>query len=167
MPPAEPQKKRGKARMSLLIGLFVCILGLQFLMLPTVMLAFFGMLPTLVALIVDRSTEKYAMFCVGGFNLCGVVPYMLDLWFGVHSVGAAYDLITNVFNIAVMYGAAAFGWVIFVFVPPFISSVLAALEERKVSSLRARQRSLIEEWGESVTRGATADHKPFTVANDA
>ena len=38
-----------------------------------------GMLPTIVAKIVDRSDKKYAAFCVGGMNFAGVFPSIMAL----------------------------------------------------------------------------------------
>ena len=64
---------------SIVWGLFILVLLLM-AALPTVMVIAFGMLPGMVAFIVDRSKERSATFCVGGMNLCGVFPYLLELW---------------------------------------------------------------------------------------
>jgi len=53
--------------------------------LPTVMLIFFGLLPSIVAGIIDRSEQKYAMFCVFGMNISGLFPYLMDIWFNIHN----------------------------------------------------------------------------------
>lgn len=155
---------QSKARGFIVIWVSIGIVALLVLALPTVFVAFFGMAPTLVAFIIDRSREKYATLCVAGINGCGVFPYLLDLWAGSHSINQAVTIMTDPFSLIVMYGAAAFGWMMFITVPPVITSFLGILAQKKVSILRAQQRKLIEEWGESVAR---APERPATVvAND-
>ena len=124
--------------------------GLVVISFPTVVLIFVGMLPTLVAWVIDRTEEKFATFCVGGVNFCGVFPHLLDLWNGDHTVSAAMGAVTDVFKLATMYGAAAFGWMLFMSVPPVIASFLQVMSQRRLTTLRAEQRALIEEWGTEV-----------------
>ncbi|MDP6885190.1 MAG: hypothetical protein QF830_13745 [Rhodospirillales bacterium] len=108
------------------------------------------MLPTVVAFIVDRTRQKYAVFCVGGMNFSGVFPYLLDLWAGEHTAAAAMEILTNVFSLLLMYSAAGFGWAIFIAVPPVVGAFLTVMAQRRVSQLRRDQKELIEEWGEDV-----------------
>ena len=128
--------------------------GLVVISLPTVMVVGLGMLPTVVAGIVDRSEQKYATCCVGGMNFSGVFPYLLDLWTGFHTFEAASDILTDVFALVVMYGTAGFGWMVFIGVPPVIATFLTVLAQRRVSQLRASQRNVVEEWGEGVAKAA-------------
>ena len=120
--------------------------------LPTVIILFFGLLPSMASYLTDRSKEKYASYCIGGMNFAGVFPYLLDLWLGDHSLAAARDILTNVFNLGVMYSSAAFGWLLFTFIPPVVGSFLTVMAQRRVAALRNEQRQLIEEWGDAVTR---------------
>lgn len=158
-----------KARSFIVIWVSIGVVGLLILALPTVFVGFFGMAPTFVAFIIDRTREKYATFCVAGINACGVFPYMLDLWTGNHSINQAVNIMTDPFSLIVMYSAAAFGWLMFITVPPVITSFLGVMAQKKVSALRTQQRKLIEEWGESVARpqvataGRTGSPRP---AND-
>lgn len=146
-----------KARMVVWSGLF--LVGMVIISLPTVMLVSIGMLPTLVAWICDRSEEKFATFCVGGLNFSGVFPYVMDLWSGEHSVAAASATLTNVFALAVMFGCAALGWMLFAAVPPVVATFLSVLSERRLTTLRTQQRKLVEEWGDEV-RGEVEAAQP-------
>ncbi len=118
--------------------------------LPTVMLMFFGMLPSLVAFIIDRTPQKSATFCVAGMNFCGVFGFLLDLWGGDHSVSGTFNMLTDVYVLLIMYSTAGFGWLVFHIVPPLVSSILTVVAQRRVAQLRSTQRHLIEEWGEDV-----------------
>lgn len=122
--------------------------------LPTVMFLGFAMLPALVAGIVDRTEEKSATFCVGGLNFCGVFPYLLDLWFGDHTVGQSIALLTDVFVLAVMYGGAGMGWMLYLSLPPVIASFIQVMSERRLEQLRKTQKSIIQEWGDEIVTDA-------------
>jgi len=133
------------------LWLFVLIVGLIWISLPTVLMIIVGMPPTVVAWIIDRSYQKSATYCVAGMNFCGLFPYLMDLWMGVHSLKAASVIVTDVFALLVIYGAAAFGWMIYITVPPVVATFLTVMAQRRVAQLRTLQRHIIEEWGESVS----------------
>ena len=141
------------------------IVVLMMISLPSVIVTFLGMLPTAVAFLVDRGKEKFATYCVGGLNVCGVFPYLLKLWFDTHSVSAAIDIISDVFALVVMYAAAGFGWALFISIPPVISAFLNVIAQRRMQFLRETQKDIVDEWGQSVTDRpdvpeAEFDHEP-------
>jgi len=117
---------------------------------PTIMVAAFGLLPAIVAWTVDRSADKAAAYSVGCLNLCGVFPYLLFVWSAGDGIGAAMEILTDALALAIMYGAAACGWMLFVLLPPTVWAVQKVVAERRVTELRADQQRLIEQWGEKV-----------------
>jgi len=118
--------------------------------LPTVMLVLFEILPSIVAWIIDRPEQKYATFCVIGFNFSGVFPYLMEIWFDIHSIDAAIEILTNVFDLFVIYGSATFGYMVYFALPPVITTFLSAMSDRRLEELRVTQKSIIEEWGGNV-----------------
>jgi hypothetical protein len=152
-PEAAAQKSQASKRMMWLVVVVLLIA----LSLPTVLLVVFGMLPSIVAAIVDRTPQKSATFCVGGMNFCGVFPYLLTLWGGDHTIAMAFDTLTDVFALLVMYGAAGFGWMIFTSVPPIIVTFLNVRNQRRVATLRATQKRIIAEWGNDVSTPLDAE----------
>ena len=130
----------------------VIFAGMLVLTPSTFLILIFGMLPTWVSFLTDRSPDKYASFCIGGMNFSGTFPFLMDLWMGEHTLSQAYDIMTDVFSLGIMYSAAAFGWLMFTFIPPVVGAFLTVLAQRRVAALRNEQRLLIEEWGEAVTR---------------
>lgn len=137
------------------LAIFLIVAGLLVVSFQTVVLLFFGMMPTLVARIIDRSYKHAATFCVGGMNFCGVFPYLLKLWKVNHTLAGAGDILTDVFALLAMYGSAAFGWMLFVLIPPGVVTFLNVMAQRRVAQLRTRQREIIEEWGEGIVAVAT------------
>ena len=117
---------------------------------PTMMLLFLGLLPSFVAMVIDRTEGKYAAFSVFGMNFSGVFPYLTEVWFEDHTIDAAVTIMTDPLDLMIIYGAAGFGWLIYIAVPPVILTFISAMSERRVATLRDNQSKIIEEWGEGV-----------------
>lgn len=114
-----------------------------------------GMLPTLVAFFCDRTEQKFALYCVGGMNFCGVFPFLLKL-LDDHSFAAAKAIMSDVFSLAIIFAAAGFGWLMFLSIPPVVSSFLTVLAEARVKSLKSIQSKIVYEWGSGISK-TTAD----------
>lgn len=141
-PPGGPLRKA--------IWFVVFLLTMMMFSLPTVIMFFLGMLPSLVALVIDRSKGKHAAFCVSGLNFSGLFPYLMEVWFINHSTDNAIRILTDVFNLMVIYGAAAFGWLLYIAVPPVITTFLSVMSQHRMTILKTTQSDIIEEWGEKV-----------------
>jgi hypothetical protein len=120
--------------------------------LPTVVLLFFTMLPTMGAWASEKGAHKYAWLCVGGLNFSGVIPYLFTLWFGVHTLDEAFNMLSDGGLLLWAYGTSAIGWLIYTAMPPVVASWLAFTTDRRVAALKAAQKKLVEEWGDEVTR---------------
>jgi hypothetical protein len=116
----------------------------------TVLLLVLGLLPTIVAWFVDRREEKYAAYCVGGFNLSGVMPYLFVLWASGNRMHDFYLIAKNPFAWLVMLGAAALGWLANYWAPQVAMRVRRIRDRNEVSRLRKRQEQILEEWGPEV-----------------
>lgn len=143
----DEMRKRGRSNLTwiLLVLTFMAVIAA-----PTMIILFFGMLPTLVASIIDRTKQKSATFSVGAINFIGVFPYVINLWTDFNSVDRALSVVGDIFSLLVMYSAAAFGWLLFLALPSVISSFVIVMQQRKVALLRGEQKDLIEEWGAEV-----------------
>jgi hypothetical protein len=130
--------------------LAVPFLGLLFLSPPTLMVAVFGLLPAIVVWTVDRSVDKAAAYSVGCLNLTGVLPYLLPVWSAGDGIGAAMEILTDAIALAVMYGGAACGWMLFLSLPPAVGAVRKVIAERRIAELKADQERLIKQWSGKV-----------------
>ena len=140
-------------------GLVILVL-LLLVALPTILFLAFSMLPAIVAAFVDRTEERSATFCVGGLNLCGAFPYLLELWLGDNSLDQAIGLLTDRFVLAVIYGGAGMGWMLFLSLPPVIASFIQVMSQRRLQQLRKTQKDIIDEWGEEVIMDADLGDGP-------
>jgi hypothetical protein len=146
--PSERSSTRGRKVLGTLLWVMAPLVLI--FALPTVLLLVIGMLPTIVAWFVDRRDEKYAAYCVGGFNLSGVLPYLFVLWASGDSMQALGKIMTNPFAWLVMLGAAALGWLANYWAPQVTMRIRRARDRAEVVRLRKRQEQILEEWGPEV-----------------
>ncbi len=158
---AAPPRKAGQASAGQLAGVrtfglvFVLILAVILVTAPASLIVLLvGLLPAGVACFIDRERGMPLAISVGALNGAGVLFLTLDMWLGGGGLGAAIDIITNVFDMAVMYGMAAIGWVIHRSMPPFAASYIAISQDMRMQKLTRHQEKLVEEWGESVRPGS-------------
>ncbi|HLF58701.1 MAG TPA: hypothetical protein VI732_03640 [Alphaproteobacteria bacterium] len=115
--------------------------------LPTVPIVLLGMIPTAVALFVDRSPHKSAAICVAGLNFAGVAPFVAILWRGPNTLYHSISMLGDVYTWLAMYGAAAIGWILNLGLQPLAASMLRIRGAQQIASLRAQQAKLREDWG--------------------
>jgi len=134
-----------------MVALFAAVI-LMLVSMASLVLVVFGMLPTFVAVLIDRSPQRFAFISVLAMNFAGVFPYLLDLWMGSNSMSVAIDSLTDVFSLFTMYGSAAVGWVLFIVTPPIVTTVMTFIAQRRVALLRANQKRLLNEWGDDIAQ---------------
>ncbi len=140
-------RKRGNGL--LLLAAFALIpAGL--VVLPTTILIGVGMLPTVVAYVIDQDPEKSAPITVGAMNFCGVMPFAIGLWQAGHTLPALMPMLRDPVTWFFMYGAAGVGWLLYYGLPPMIAGVVVMRDETRIRTLDTERRALIEEWGPDV-----------------
>ncbi|HYC04569.1 MAG TPA: hypothetical protein VED40_14845 [Azospirillaceae bacterium] len=132
------------------IALLLVLLPLGVVVLPTTVLMGAGLIPTLVAALVDRDPEKSAALTVGAMNLCGVMPFAIELWQSGHTLDLALGLLATPYTWLVMYGAAAIGWGFYFAIPPLVAGFVTMRDEDKARRLEQERDALVEEWGPEV-----------------
>lgn len=141
-------RRRGRSSLTWILLTFTFMVVLAG---PTVVVLFLGMVPTLVAYIIDRTKGRSNTVCVGSVNFIGVFPFIIELWLDFNTFDNAFLIVGDFFNLLVMYSSAAFGWFLFLTAPSIISSFVIVLQQRKIAQLRGEQKDLIDEWGAEVT----------------
>lgn len=145
-------RRRGRNTGSAAITLTVIVIVvLALTALPLCLLVIGGMLPTVVAVVVDHHQRRYLARTVGAMNLAGVMPGALRLWEAGVSFDSLQQVIDSPYNWLVMYGAAAIGWVLYFCVPPVVAMVIEVRVDETKHRLETQAKALVEEWGEEVT----------------
>jgi hypothetical protein len=154
-PPPKPgaaKRRRGKNTGSAAITLTVMAIAvLALTALPLCLLMLAGLLPTGVAVLIDRHRRRYLARTVGAMNLAGVIPGALRMWEAGISFASLQQVIGSPYTWLVMYGAAGIGWVLYFCVPPIVAMVIEVRVDETRRRLEARTKVLVEEWGEEVT----------------
>ena len=79
--------------------LWVVLLSIILVKFPeSIILLLVGLLPTMVAFIIDKSSGKYATLCVGAMNITGIFPSIYKLWTGQNNFSQAIQIISNIFD---------------------------------------------------------------------
>ena len=145
-PPRGGVKRKRKSLWTFLL----LLLPAGLVVLPTSILFGLGMIPTMVAYVIDRDPEKPAPITVGGLNFCGCLPYAIDLWKQGGGISAALKVFADPMAWLVMYGAAAVGWAFYYGIPPAVANAEIMRSERRIDALKQRKVSLVQEWGPDV-----------------
>ena len=76
-------------------------------MVVEVVLVILGFLPTFGAWVAEGTQNRLLTRCVGAMNLCGVLPFALELWLGGGQLPKLSGYLADPFIWGAMEGAAA------------------------------------------------------------
>lgn len=142
--------KSPKRRSGSLLAALILVLPLGLLVLPTTLLLIAGLIPTMVALVVDRDPDKSAALTVGAMNFCGIMPYCIRLWQGGHTTDVSFLLLSQSTTWLVMYGAAGMGWLIYFTVPRLVAGFNISRYQARIRQLDAARAELVQDWGPEI-----------------
>lgn len=131
--------------------------------LPSTMLLFVGMLPTLVAGVVDRGGKGTKALTVGSMNFAGCCPFLLDLWAKGHNADVVVSIITNPQTIVVIYAAAGIGYLISWAMSGIVGTMMVQRGGGRLRDIERRQKALVSRWGPEVTGDLVLDPYGFPV----
>jgi len=158
---AKPGPSRGLAILALFGVVFFAATAL-----PLFLVTAGGLIPTIVALVVDRQRGKYLTRTVGAMNLAGLAPMLVRLWSNGDNLTAAVGILTRPMNWLIMYGAAGVGWCIFLAMPAVARVIVDLQAEQIQAQLRERAERLVEEWGEEVKGRSDEELAPLPNAKN-
>ncbi len=154
----EKSKKGRSEKLSLkarLLMIFIIMVGLVFL--PTAMLLFFGMIPSMVAFFIGGKGVGARASTISAMNLAGCVPFIFKLWSMGNDFETSFNIITNINYMAIIYVSALFGYLIDWVMTGLMSSFLYQKGINRMKAIKKRQELLIEQWGKEVAGVAKND----------
>ncbi len=141
-----PGKMGMKARLFMVVGILVaCVL------LPTSLLLFIGLLPSIIAVLFSAKGRGPRASTVFAMNVAGCVPFVFKLWAGANDFEASVEIITNMRYLSVIYMAAAFGYMIDWVVTGIVTSYLYQKGILRMKAIKKAQSKLVENWGTKVS----------------
>jgi len=139
-----PKRRIGSVFLWLLAAAIVCAFY------ESIVLLTVGMIPTGIALMMDRSQHKDQARAVGYLNFAGCLPWAVDFWMSGGNLTRVFEILGDPLILAVMYASAATGWALCFIIRPFVSTYLAIAADYREGQVRKHQDALVEEWGEEV-----------------
>lgn len=131
--------------------------------LPTTVIFFIGMMPTFVARISDKTKQRTRVLTVGFMNFAACFPFWFKLMQSGHKFDVAVSLVADPFNIIVMYGGAAVGYLIEWGLSGFVAGMMVQKGHRRLEYIKKTQEELITRWGREVSGEIPLDIYGFPV----
>ena len=144
-----------------LLGVVGLLTALVFM--PTTILLMLGMIPTVVAAVIDRTGKGTKALTVGAMNLAGCTPFLIKLWTEDHTTEQAVILITDPRAVSIMFAAAGVGYLIDWAMSGIVGTILIQRSSGRLKDIKTRQDDLVERWGEEVTGDIPLDPYGFPV----
>lgn len=159
------KKKANKKSNFSLKGFFIVVFAIivALIFTPTSAILFVGMLPTVVAFIVDRSFQKNKTFTIGAMNFAGCFPFLLMLWMTENTLQVSLKLLSDPVTIIVIYSVAGFGYVINWGVTQAVIAILVEKSHHRIKKIQQEKKVLVERWGEKVTGKYDLDQTGFPI----
>lgn len=140
------KKKNSRSALLMIAGLIVIFAT------PTAVFVLGGLVPTYASWLMDREKGKLTTITVGALNVAALTPLLLQLWSN-NSLDYAAKLLFSPFSWILMLAGAGIGWVLAQVVPAVVVMMISTRNKTKLQNIRARQKQLVEEWGNSIIEG--------------
>ncbi len=120
-----------------------------------------GMIPTLVAAIVDRTEGRMRVWSVGAMNFAGCAPFMIEVFKKGNNLETAIAYIVQPRTIVVMYFAAGMGYLIDWAMTGIVSSIMVQKTKSRLKNIQTLQKEMVDRWGAEVTGTIPLDEFGF------
>ncbi|MDA0231132.1 MAG: hypothetical protein O3B21_13220 [Proteobacteria bacterium] len=127
-------------------GLTVGGIALAITALPTFIILYGGMLPTLVAFLVDNQPGRYLFRTVGVSNAAGVIPFVQSSLHYSLNAGMIVSPAGRIETWLTIYGAALGGWLLSIAVPMVWQVAFELVLDVRKRRYQAAHDALAQEW---------------------
>lgn len=144
--------------------LLLSVMGLTSIAaLPTTVIFFVGMMPTIIVRFTDKKKSRTRVFTVGFMNFAACFPFWFDLMHKGHTFPNAIELIGNPMTIVIMYFGAGMGYLIEWCLAGFVGGLLIARGKKKLDDIIKMQEVLTDRWGAEVSGQISLDPDGFPI----
>lgn len=139
--------------------MLLLLIPLAMVFLPTTAVVTTGMIPTLVALVIDSSPRRYLTVAVGGLNLIGSCYFLHLLWAQPQGVSAVLSVLGSSYGWLCSLTGAGCGWLLFLGMPTIIRSIAATQAKIRLFRLNREMEQMVKDWGPAVAHLSDASEK--------
>ena len=151
-----------KAQIFLIVSL---IMAVMFSAMAVILLV--GMIPTIVAAIVDRTKGKMRSMTIGAINFAGCTPFLVEVFNKGNDISTAVSYIVQPRTIVVMYMAAGMGYLVDWAMTGIVSAIMVQRAKGRIKEIQKQQKDLVDRWGMEVTGTIPLDEFGFPKENFA
>lgn len=144
------ENKTNKISVLKIILIWIVSVPIILLGYPTLALLGIGLMPTIITWMTESEAGKPRTLSIGAFNLCGVVPYVFELWEKQQSFQFVLHTLKDPNAWMIMYGTCTVGWAIYLGVPKIVLGAMRVRAILRIKELRTYQEAIVEEWGDEV-----------------
>lgn len=120
-----------------------------------------GMIPTIVAAIVDRTEGRMRAMTIGAINFAGCAPFMIEVFKKGNNLETAVTYMLEPRTIVVIYFAAGMGYLIDWAMTGIVSSIMVQKTKGRLKDIQKMQKDLTDRWGIEVTGTVPLDEFGF------
>jgi hypothetical protein len=142
---------------------FLLIFAVVFL--PTTVLLFIGMLPTIVARVADRSPDRSRALTIGFMNFAGCFPFWFQLVEDGHKFENAVVILSQPSTIVIMYAAALAGYLVEWSLAGIVAGMVVQRGNKRLKEIEELQQAMTVRWGNEVTGDVPLDAQGFPIEN--
>ncbi len=129
--------------------------------LPVTLLLFVGMMPSVMARMVDKSRERTKVLTVGFMNFAGCYPFLYELVETGIKMEAALGILSQPQTIVMIYGCALLGYCIEWLVTNMVAGLMVQKGRTRLETIKKTQESLVRQWGAEVSGDIPLDQYGF------
>ncbi len=123
---------------------------------PTLLVLLSGMIPSIVAALLNTSRIGGNLAAMIALNLSGVIPVLGILWQRGHNLDEAFIILSDPYMWLAMFGGAGIATFLSWGVPIFVFAVYEVKAKSAARKLMRQRTKLLEEWGDQLAEDAKA-----------
>ncbi len=127
-----------------IVGILLLKIGFIFLLV--------GLMPTVMAYMIDDDPKKNLYKCVRTCNLAGMLPTLFSLVNRSYPAASLQVVMSDPLIWLIVYGSAFGGWVLIWGCRSVAGLFIMGSNQARILILEQEKKALIEEWGEDVAR---------------
>ena len=111
-----------------------------------------GMMPSIIAYIMDSSRNRYTFQSVMACNLSGMMGFLFKIVVHGPSSAVLQDMMGSFTNWIIIYGAALVGWLMVQICPMIAEAMVNNIHQGQIMRIQRIQKKLENEWGNEVAQ---------------
>lgn len=133
-----------------LIGISVAAVAMSLVSMYAVVVVLFGLLPGLIAMIIDQDPKRFISKIVLSFNAVGIIQPIVTMMKAGGSKSIGLEILIEPQTWLMIYSAASIGWAVYWIVPQLVVQAHNIKAQLRIQQLTFEMDRLTVEWGDEI-----------------